>query len=525
MEMYPHMSYHRNEQEESAVVTKALESTNHLTPFHIPPSPFISPERYEELKEAFQLCKPAMKGGQRLARCDVVYPESHRKYEPPYRFGHENHYNSNAQDTLPRLPDLPENSVQYTNDEKYQSSGSGLVENRYRPFHPYIHCNTDMKGHPHRNEGAGEPCNIARNTIGWQEQHDSSDFAEENDEFYDPRDSRTQAPKPAVKPPELDISYRAANLLESVKKALWMSTYKRDYTGTGSMNPLMLEDYDAKIIGRATGELGKYVDLRESFPSATSQVRPLEGRIARALQGKQSHISNSQQNDSSDVHRPSLQYADDSPRYLEETWNNSRTSPGASQQDPNVAKTLKLIEYLLQPPIQPPREYPRENGQIRKFPQNKYQKITDTWKTDKLYQRQIDIPPEPESTQKPEEPIYYEDLPPSRLSRYIIWHHPVSLSKPGTKNQFVGKQTNKPTPGHVPDLRDIQPSPSFPKWIPNCGVARPQTKLLDIQNSFSKGGAIKILKDLTQGGVRDLRDHDKEGRRHKFQGIHASFLH
>nr|XP_060638047.1 sperm-associated microtubule inner protein 4 [Anolis sagrei ordinatus] len=467
-----------------------------------------------------------MKGGQRLARCNVAFPESHRKYEPPYKFSHEHHYNSNAQDGLLRLPDLPENSVRYNNDEKYQSSGSGLVENRYRPLHPYIHCNVDIKDHPHKNDGAGEPCNITRHTMGWQEQHDSSHFAEEDDQFYDPHDSFTRAPKAAVKPPELDISYRAANLLENVKKALWMSTYKRDYTGTGSMNPLLLDDYDAKVIGRATGELGKYVDLRESFPSATSQVRPLEGRIARALQGKQSHISNSQQKDCSDVHRPSFHYTDDSPRCSVEMWNNSKTSPDAFQQDSDVDKRAqKLIEYLLQTPIQPQREYQGEICQIRKFPQNKYQKITDTWKTEKLYQRQIDIPPEPEPTLKPADPIYYEDLPPSRLNRYIIWHHPVSLSKPGARNQFVGKQTNKPTPTPVPDLNDIQQSPSFPKWIPNCGVARPQTKLLDIQNSFSKGGAIKYLRELTRGGIRDLRDHDKEGRRHTFQGINSGFFH
>ncbi|KAH0627379.1 hypothetical protein JD844_003003 [Phrynosoma platyrhinos] len=430
MEVHPGMSFYNDVQDATALVTKTLESANHLTPLHIPPGPVISPERYEELRETFELCKPVMKGRQESAEYPLTFPESHRKYEPPYKFNHEHHYYGNVKDTPLRLPDLPENSVPCVKAAKNKPPGTCLVENRYRPFHPYIHGSNDITGNLQRNEGADGRFNI-------------------------------------------------------------------------------------------NGE-------RESFPSATSQVRPLEGRIARALQGKPCHISDPQQQDCSDVHSPPLHYTNNSsiPRCSEEVWNNSKTSPGAFQQDPDVdSEAIRRSEYLLQDQIQPQIAYQGEISQVKKSPQNKFRKITDTWKTDKLYQRQLAVPPEPEPSLKPADSIYYEDLPPSRINTYIVWHHPVILSKPGPKDVCFRKPMDKRDPPLAPGVKDIPVIPSFPAWIPNCGVARPQTKLLDIQNSFSKGDAIKRLNDLTRGGVRDLRDHDREGRRHKFQGTHAYFYH
>ncbi|XP_042331484.1 uncharacterized protein C7orf31 homolog [Sceloporus undulatus] len=523
MEVHPGMSFYNDVQDASDLVTKTLESANHLTPLHIPPGPVISPERYEELRETFQLCKPVMKGGQESPAYQLMFPESHRKYEPPYKFNHEHHCYDNVKDAPQRLPDLTENSVQCIKDAKNKTSGTYLVENRYRPFHPYIHGSTDIKGNLQRNKGADGPFNINGEVRGQHGSYMISQFAEENGTSYDPNASSTESSKLAVKPPELDISYRAANMLENVKKALWLTTYKRDYTDTGSMNPLLLDDYDAKIIGRATGELGKDVELRESFPSVTTQVRPLEGRIARELQGRPCHISDSnpQHQDSSDVHGPPLHCINNLV-----VWNNSKTSPGAFQQDLGVDRwAMRRREYLLQDQIQPQIAYQGEISQLKTPPQNKYRKITDTWKTDKLYQRQLAVPPEPEPLLKTADSIYYEDLPPSRLNAYIVWHHPVILSKPGPKNVCFRKPMDKQDPSLASDLKVIPVIPSLPGWIPNCGVARPQTKLLDIQYSFSKGDAIKRLSDLTRGGVRDLRDHDREGKRHKFQGTHSYYYH
>ncbi|CAI5788540.1 Hypothetical predicted protein [Podarcis lilfordi] len=510
MEMHTGMTYYNDAQDGTALVTKTLESANHLTPLHIPPGPPISPERYEELREIFQLRRPIVKGEQ---ESEPLLPESHRIYEPPYKFDQEHQYYGSNRDAPLRLPDLPENSEEYEKYLRHKSPANPethLVAGRHRPLHPYVHNNIDITGGPERDERAGEPLD---RRLGYFPNGD------ENGQPGDPNASPKAGRKKTSKPPELDISFRAANMLENVKKALWLSTYKRDYTGKGSMNPLLLDDHDPKMIGRATGELGMDVELRESFPSAETQVRPLEGRIARALQGKPIRPYDPQQQDPGYICEHPPQWTGESliRKCLDAVQSSSRQMPPETD-----SGAKKRIEDFPQNQIDRPVGNPRESMKHIKLPWSRFQKITDTWKTEKLYQRQLAVPPEPEIVVKPAESIRYEDLPPSRLSNYIVWHHPISLSKPGPTE--VSFETCDDIPGAqcVPNVfPGIESRSSFPEWIPNCGIARPQTKLNDMQYCFRKGEAIKRLSDLTRGGIRDLRDHDRKGRRHKFYGVNA----
>ncbi|XP_025023410.1 uncharacterized protein C7orf31 homolog [Python bivittatus] len=501
MEVHPRMFYYNDVQDGTAVVIKALESTDSLTPLHIPPGPPVFPERYEELRKTFQLCKPVFKAGQDPGGRESMLPESHRIYEPPYKFTQ-----GPCHDEDPK--NVPLRCARYL---KYKTPGALLIEGRYRPFHPYVHGNIDIQVGPDRKEDVNESIN--REAMAC-----SRHFTERNGQ-------RDEAPKSTFQPPALDISPRAANLLENVKKALWLSTYKRDYTGTGPMNPLLLDDYNAKLIGRATGELGKDVELRETFHSAMSQTRPLEGRIARFLQGRP-QISHPQHEYSTENYEPPLHCRDHSSinRYSEGVQNGGKTSLSPVQQD-TQNKASQRNKYLLYNWIQPEIAYQEENSQDKKLPWNKFQKITDTWKTDQLYQRQLSVPPEPQPLVKAEESIYYEDLPPSHLNRYIVWHNPAILSKPTSTPLKFERCASKPDLQCASNVREtVRSYTPTSEWIPNCGMVRPQTKLLDIQDSFTKTDAIKYLNDLTRRGLRDLRDHDREGRKHKFRGIHAFFL-
>ncbi|XP_061441660.1 sperm-associated microtubule inner protein 4 [Rhineura floridana] len=507
MEVHPGMSYYNDVQDGTALVTKTLESTTHLTPLHIPPGPPVPSDRYEELRETFQLCKPVLKGGQESGGSEPMLPESHRIYEPPYKFEHEHNYYGNTRDA----------PLRYVKYKLPATQGTLLVAGRYRPFHPYVHGNVDITGGASRNEGADEPFDINTNAVERPGQHGSfhvSQFGDGNDQAYDPN-----SPKSGFKPPQLDISPRAANMLENAKKALWLTTYKRNYTGRGSMNPLLLDDYDYKVIGRTTGELGKDVELRESFPSDASQVRPLDGRIARSLQGRQFHISNPQLQDSANIYMLVPHCTDNLV-----TCRHSEGVPSRSQCPETDSGANRRTEYFLENLIHPQVDYQRENSQGKKLPRNRFWKITDTWKIENLYQRQLAVPPDPELLIKPADSIYYEDLPPSHLNKYIVWHHPVSLSKPALTHLSCEKPDDRLDFQCAPSLKEIVTSSQFPEWIPNCGVSRPQTKLLDMQDSFRKGEAIKRLSDLTRGGVRDLRDHNRQGRRHQFYGIHAHFF-
>ncbi|XP_048366438.1 uncharacterized protein C7orf31 homolog [Sphaerodactylus townsendi] len=407
MKVHPRLSYYNDVQDGTTLVTNTLETTNHLTPLHIPPGPPILPDR------------------------DTV----NLKYKVP-----------------PRVP------------------GARLVESRFHPFHPYVHTSQSENVH-------------------------TAEFS-----------------KSTFKIPELNISARAANMLENVKKALWLSTYKRDFTGTGSMNPLLLDDHDVKTIGRATGELGINVDLRETFPSHTSQVRPLEGRIARLLQNRRPLLSGQQQQESSVVHMPPLQHTPDPVLrgFSEGVLSCGEVLPFPVQQCPNAENGTKRRN---------------ENWAQKREPWDRFRKITDTWKTESLYLRQLAVPPDPDPDRKPIESIYYEDLKPSRLDKYIVWHHPVMLSKPASADLNYRKHGNLQDLESTSSVEDTRPRDPLPEWIPNCGVARPQTCLLSIQDFYTKTDTIKRFNDLTRGGIRDLRDHDRKGRRHKFCDFHAFFFH
>ncbi|XP_077159537.1 sperm-associated microtubule inner protein 4 [Paroedura picta] len=521
MEVYPMLSYYNDVQDGTALITKTIETTNHLTPLHIPPGPPLLPDRYEELRDTFQLCKPVLKSGQKYGGSEPMLPETHRNYEPPYIFDNKHDYYNSTQYAPLRLPRLPDNSAEDTSS-KYKLPlrvpGTSLVESRFHPFHPYVHPsepdNVYTGGKPDRyDEDGSKPLDMHKKAWSGKNGHVYLPGIEQHHPAYD--SNAPEFPKSTFKIPELNISARAANMLENVKKALWLSSYKRDFTGTGSMNPLLLDDHDVKTIGRATGELGINVDLRETFPSHNSQVRPLEGRIARLLQNRRPLLSGPQQQESSIVHMPPLQHTPDSVirGFSEGVLSCGEVLPIPVQQCPNTENgTERRKAYLAQ----------------KRSPWNKFQKITDTWKTDSLYLRQLAVPPDPDLDLKPTESIYYEDLKPSHLDKYIVWHHPAILSKPASTDLNYGKH------GNLQDLKfasspedpeDTPPRSLTPGWIPNCGVARPQTNLLDIQDSYTKTDAIKSLYDLTRGGIRDLRDHDQKGRRHKFYEFHAYFFH
>lgn len=261
-----------------------------------------------------------------------------------------------------------------------------------------------------------------------------------------------------------------------------------------------------------------------------NQVRPLEGRIARFLQGRPPYVLEPRRQSPADVQMPPLRHSNDStPRsYSAGMQSSADMSLGPLQQSPETrSKAERWIECLLQHQNQPPAHYQGESDQEKKLPWSNFRKITDTWKNDRLYQRQLVVPPEPEPVPlKPVDSIYYEDLDPSRLNRRIVWHNPISLCKPSSEDYLCfAKSDDQKELQPASDMQDMVTDNTFPEWVPNSGVSRPQVKVIDIQDSFSKSDAIKRLRELTKGGIRDLRDHDREGRKHKFHGIDARFFH
>ncbi|XP_074842265.1 sperm-associated microtubule inner protein 4 [Carettochelys insculpta] len=594
MELLHGLPYYYREREGADILSKTIESNEALTPLQIPSRPTVFQDRYEELRDSLQWCRLPW-GSEREygGIAPVSLPEDHRpKNEPPCLFakGHQ-HYGYGGDcwprglpieqyydvtqlkksdvrlndDLLPKPPDhslkqlclpFPVSHPYQTHISRYamfpnfkspEDQDTGIQASSHQPFHPNVPTKAyDMivlrktKGNPYRHELINIPYDSQKEALHWPGQHGYfhfPKFVEGSRQIYYPKPPKTVAPNSMCNPLEANLSPRTANMLQNVEKAQWITTYRHDFTGRGPMNPLVLDDYDMKLIGRVTGELGEDVELKETFLPTLSQVRPLEGRIARVLQGRQPHKSILQVQDSSDFPVPQVLYTVHAvmPSYSEMVLDNRKTATNPDQQCKHTANEAKKREEVsLQTLHLPQAWYQRGEIQDNRSPVNKFQKITDTWQTEALYRRQLAVRPESEHPPTPPwNSLHYEDLKPSRLDQYIVWHNPVSLSKPGLPVGQTGGEGGIFQLEHC-DQEEIQctltmegypPTVALPEWIPNSGVPRPQTSLLELQDSFSKTGAHQRFHNSIKGEAKDLRDNIHEGRRHTFYGFNSFYFY
>ncbi|EMP24601.1 Putative protein C7orf31, partial [Chelonia mydas] len=532
--------------------------------------------RYEELRDSLQWCRlPWGTEREYGGIAPVSLPEDHRpKNEPPCLFAKGHQHYSYGGDSWPRgLPieqyydvtQMKKSDVRMNDDLGAQSAleclGGGIPRSCLRAVsrssiseplsrHPMVHhtvkgaegtiVSKNCKSNPYRHEVINISSDSQKEALHWPGQHayfHFPKFVEGSSQIYYPKPPKTVAPNATCNPLEPNLSSRTTNMLRNVERAQWITTYNHDFTGRGPMNPLVLDDYNMKLIGRVTGELGEDVELKETFLPSLSQVRPLEGRIARILQSRRPHESVLQEQDSSDVRVPPVLYTVHAviPSYSDVILSNRKTATNLDQQCKHTENEAKKREEdSLQTLHLPQACYQRDESQDNRRIVNKFQKITDTWQMEALYRRQLAVRPESEPPPTPSwNSLYYEDLKPSHLDQYIVWHNPVSLCKPGVpKNQTGGEG------GHFqPECNDQEetqyalnldgnpPNMALPEWIPNSGVPRPQTSLLELHDSFSKTGAHKRFHNSIKGEAKDLRDNIHEGRRHTFYGFNSFYFY
>uniref|UniRef100_A0A8D0HEE2 Sperm microtubule inner protein 4 n=1 Tax=Sphenodon punctatus TaxID=8508 RepID=A0A8D0HEE2_SPHPU len=576
MELLHSLPYYYRETEGTDILSKTLQSSQELTPLQVPPRPTVTQDRYEKLRNSFQFCRVPW-GTEREygGIAPVSLPEDHRpKNEPPCMFakGHQ-HYGYGGDPWLRGLPieqyyditQMKKSDVRMNDDlqlslpfpvahpyqthiSKYamfpnfkspEDQDTGVEARSHRPFHPHLPTKAydvivlgKTKGNPYRHEVVCIPYDSQKEALRWPGQHGYfhlPKFVEGSDQMYYPKPPKTVAPNSTFKAWEPNLSPRTTNMLRNVERAQWITTYNRDYTGRGPMNPLILDDYDMKVIGRLTGELGEDVELKETFLPSLSQVRPLEGRIARLLQGQRPHESILQERDSSDIHTPPVLCTVHAavPSYSEVMLTSKKIPMTPCQQSRNIENGAKRVkEDSLQTQILPQACYQRDVSDDTRPPLNRFQKITDTWQTEALYRRQLAVKPDFEPPPTSPNSIYYEDLKPSCLDQYIVWHHPVSLSKPGVpKNQNCDQFRNLKEIQYAVSLDNTPQNMAFPEWIPNSGEPHPQTTLLELQDSFTKTEAYKRFHETIKGETRDLRDNIHEGRRHSFYGFNSFYFY
>ncbi|XP_009877873.1 PREDICTED: uncharacterized protein C7orf31 homolog, partial [Charadrius vociferus] len=483
--------------EGNEILSRTFESNEVLTPLQIPSRPTVSQDRYKEFREAFHCCKlpwgaEREHGGIALP----VFPEDHRaKKKSPRTFIKVHQHYGSGVDPWPRV--LPteqhcditqlKNSDMYMNDEllhkppdslakplclpfptshPYQTHISryavfpnfrspedrdtGIDASSHQPFHPNIPTKPfdavvlrKTRGNPYRHEVVSIPSDSQKAAVHWPGQ----------DIYFQ-----------VFKELEHNLSSRTANMLRNTERALGITTYNRDFTGRGPMNPLILDNYYMKAVGRLTGELGEDMELKETFLPSLSQVRPLEGRTARLLQGRRPRES-----------------------ILQEQHQEQTTLPQTCYQK---------VHYLDTRPQK-----------------NKLQKITDTLQTEALYREQLSGRPELESLPKSACSLSCKDFGLTHLDQNTVWEeNPVSLSKPGLPLDVKSEESrmlsyklcHEEACQSAWRPEDGSRETALPEWIPSCEVPQRQTALLELQHSFSKTAAQQCFHDSIRGETNDL---------------------
>ncbi|XP_010281923.1 PREDICTED: uncharacterized protein C7orf31 homolog, partial [Phaethon lepturus] len=496
----PH--YYR-EIEGTEILSRTFESNEVLTPLQIPSRPTVSQDRYKEFRESFHSCKLPWRAEREHGRIALpVLPEDHKaKDKSPCTFvkGYQ-HYGSGVDpwprglsteqycdvtqlkksdmcmndELLRKPPDslakplclpFPTSHPYQTHISRYamfpnfkspEDRDTGIDASSHQPFHPNIPTKAfDMvvlrktRGNPYRHEAVSIPSASQKAALHWPGQH-----------------TYFQLPKFL----EHNLSPRTTNMLQNTERALGITTYSRDFTGRGPMNPHILDNYYMKAVGRLTGQLGEDVELKETFLPSLSQVRPLEGRTARLLQGRRPHESILQEQHS-------------------------------SKQATLSQTCYQKVHYLdTRPRI------------------NKLQKITDTLQTEALCRGQLSERPELESLLKSACSLSYEDFKPRHLDQRTVWENPVNLNKPGlpldAKSEesriLLHKLWHQEACQSAWRPKDGPRETALPEWIPTCEAPHRQTALLELQHSFSKTAAQKLFHDFVTGETKDLRDNITE---------------
>ncbi|XP_051856974.1 uncharacterized protein C7orf31 homolog [Antechinus flavipes] len=321
-----------------------------------------------------------------------------------------------------------------------------------------------------------------------------------NTQLYPPKPSKLLIPNSTVVAmnPLLLLKAGRQRILE---QSHWLTSYTRDYTGLGSINPFPPVDDQEKEVAILTDSPPKERVQDSAIMEEKVPVHAVPGH------DEMSHAK----------------------RRLP-TGPSLPTGPVAPKDQ--ISETREMIrdgEMLPSPYLFPICQKTKE-GKVYK--QGFYPKITDTYKNDALYWRQLCFRPPPEPCIEPEETFYYDNMKPSRLSQYVVWQNPISLSKPSIlpdrvdlKPAFPASHLKEPqTPPETSDSGIQKEKEPFLKQSPKAGALQPQASLLELQNTFSKTEAHKRLKELVVEDTKDLRDNKHSGMKHNFYNYNSYYF-
>ncbi|XP_036733000.2 uncharacterized protein C7orf31 homolog isoform X1 [Manis pentadactyla] len=530
------------------------------TPLQTTARPTASEDRYQELRESLPQCRLPW-GAEREygGMIPTSLPEEHRpKCEPPRVRGKGHQHYGFGGDIWPRTLPIEQfyyltqnkKSNVYGNDSlmpKPPNSTVGEICSPYPTGHPY---------HTHISRGAIFPTFTSPQDLytsskaGSQQRfpptvpikaYDTTNWKIRGNPYrYKLLDFPMDSKKKALSWPGQGVYYddsikclKEANIRRNLERSHWITSYTHDFTGLGPMNPLELDDYHEKEVADLTGQIGFDPEPQEKFHAVLKPSRPLEGRIARLIQNRRPLEAIVQQRPPPCPHctpRVLCIFHTFVPSSTEMMALSSNTLAGVTYKNQEIEDKIKEEQSLLStyavPPCYPTKDL-TDIYDIKQFP-----KITDTKNTEDLYWRQLPLKPQPIPYCNPKHYIQYEHLKSPLPDQYIICQNPVGLSKPSILQSKLDLETSdlehflsKSEEQFNLNMENSEETRPILGWIPRAGVAKPQTDLLELRNSFSKTGAQKRFHKSILEDHKDLRDKEYSGMKHQFYGHNSYYFY
>ncbi|KAM4028453.1 sperm-associated microtubule inner protein 4 [Anomaloglossus baeobatrachus] len=552
------LSYYYSQNEGAQELSPTLQSSELLTPQLVPQRPTTSPERYNEYRSSTPIIPRLPWGREREygGIGAVALPEDRRpKTEPPSQEakGHK-HYGYGG-DPWPRglpieqyyeLTKLKKSAVR-ASDDLYPKPPAASVSDKQicegfpaeHPYHSHIskyavfpnyksseeasRCSTPLrpqtpasgyptvvlrktKGNPYRHEIVINTSDAEKLPLTWPGQHGYYHIPKshnENVQIFYPIPPKTVAPNALYKPYEETLSERTLNLQRNLIKSQWITSYNHSFTGNGEMNPLQLDDFHDRVIGKITGRTDENTEMKQTFVSTVLHTRPLEGRIARLRDGRRPLVREERYIDLESEIAACAEYSD-----------KKSVADSLSPRVHDVYSNLDACNTT-----EKDQSHQQHSKCQHKEPD--MHKITDTERSEALYRRQLTpVPCYVES-----KPVYTESCQPTGQDPYIDCESPYTLST--HENDCTSKATGFVKVQNNKRVRycDKQNTLQTQRTAYNYGRTLPRPSLQELEDSFSRSQAHKAFHMHFPENAKDLRENYNSGKKYRFYGFHSFYFH
>ncbi|CAN2389797.1 Chromosome 7 open reading frame 31 [Pristimantis euphronides] len=554
MAVQSNLSYYYRQNEGAHELSPTLQSSELWTPQQVPQRPTTSPERYHKYLSSTPIIPRLPWGRERDygGIGAVSLPADHRpKTEPPLQEakGHK-HYGYGG-DPWPRglpieqyydLTMLKKSDVRVS-DDLYPKPPAAYISDKQicedfpaeHPYHSHIskyavfpsftpsaepsRCPTPL--HP-QTPASGYPAVVLRKTKGNPYRHEivtiTSDnqklpltwpgqqgyyhipkFHNENVQIYYPIPPKTVAPNALDRSYEETLSERTLNLQRNLMRSQWLTSYNRSFTvcllGNGEMNPLKLDDFHDRVIGKITGRTDENTEMKPTFLSTILHARPLERRIAR-LQ---------------DVTCPLVKEdgcidleSEDHAVHSDNKCVPDAQSPVIHDVHPNNSDNCNSTE----------KEHSEQMRAKWQHKEPDRYKITDTEQTEALYRRQVTPTPYVLESKLVNNDNYQQ----IRQIQNLGSESPYNLSTHVQQNDCTSKTFSSWKPHNNQRV-------SHYNNLNNNVRTSLRPSLQELQESFSKSQAHKTLHKHFPEEAKDLRENYTSRKRNMFYGYHSFYFH